>query len=191
MAVKCMTPAVRAIAMIVSAVSMLARQPADWSGTWISPGPENFQVLRNVHQTAHGWDSFVESMQQTRGYTIVVIQNASEITVTFPGGGRNLLSEPAYAFADEPRSAVENRGDYWINHVTSARRVGESIELSSTTFSGWWKNGDPAAAKAKPTDFRSRLTLAPGARENQLVLHATLSDEKGEVEYRQTFTRQP
>jgi hypothetical protein len=66
-----------------------------------------------------------------------------------------------------------------------ARWVGESLELSSTSSTGWWKNGTPEEAGPGPTDFRMRLAFTRGTSDNdELLLRVTLSDEKGELDYR-------
>src|SRR5262245_3045421 len=128
-----------ALALVAAAsIASAARQTVDWSGDWISRDQRDVVIIRNVHGTAHGWDSFVERLRQTRAYSITVAQTPGEVTVTFPGGASNMLTAPGFAFGAEPRSTVSNRGDWWTKAVTSARWSDGSLELSAMMFSGWW-----------------------------------------------------
>lgn len=166
-------------------------QPVDWTGGWTSANGQDVQVMRNTHGsgTARGWNAFVEMLALPREYVITIAQSADEIVVSFPSGASNMLTIPGFAIDPAPRVKVVNRGDWWTKHVTSGRWVGTSLELTSTTFSGWWKNSEPDRAEPKPTDFRMRLTLTPGLDANELKLRVFVSDEKGELEYIQTFRR--
>jgi hypothetical protein len=174
-----------------SAAGPSASQAVDWSGAWTSRGGRDVEIRRNVHGTPRGWDTFAEMLARSRGYSIVVTQTATEVVVTFPRGASNMLTIPGFAFGTEPRATVVNRGEWWTKHMTLARWVDTSLELTSTTFSGWWKNAEPERAQPRATDYRIRLTLTPGVNRDQLLLRVMLSDEKGELEYVQAFYRQP
>ena len=166
-------------------------QETNWSGTWTSRSGRDVEILRNVHGTARGWDGFVEALSATRGYSIAISQTATDVVVTFPGGAGNMLTIPGFPVAAESSAKVVNRGEWWTKHVTAGRWVGGALELTSTTFSGWWRNVPPDRAQPRPTDFRMRLTFSTGASPDQLFLRVLLSDEKGELEYLQTFYREP
>jgi hypothetical protein len=95
------------------------------------------------------------------------------------------------SIAPEPTIRVVNRGDWWTKHVTSAQSTADTLELACTSFSGWWRSGGPDDAKPRATDFRRRFVLTRGSDPAQLLLRVYVADEKGELEYVQTFRREP
>jgi hypothetical protein len=181
------------VIVAASALDASSAQTIDWTGTWTSRNGQDVDILRHVPGTgtARGWNGFAEALARTRDYIIVITQTLTEVVVTFPGGASNMLTTPGFAFGAESRLTVVTRGEWWTKHITSAHWVGRSLELSSTSFSGWWSNSEPNTAQPRPTDFRKRLTLIPGSEPDELLLRVQVSDEKGELEYLQKFYRAP
>ncbi|MGE3274638.1 MAG: hypothetical protein AB7O67_05970 [Vicinamibacterales bacterium] len=176
-------------ASVLCASTALVAQALDRSGTWTSSGGD-VEIVRNVHRTPRGWDGTVEALERARDYTLTIEQSDDGVIVAFPGGSRHMLTMPVYPFG-ESRTTVEDGGDFWTKHVTSARWTGEALELQATTFSGWWKDAPPEAVSGSPEQLDMRLVLAAGATPEDIVMRATLKDEKGEVEYVQRFKRAP
>jgi hypothetical protein len=179
-----------AVVLLSAVAESSARQTSDWSGRWTSQSGQDVRVIRNVHGTgsARGWDTYVDALKASRDYLLSIEPTATGVAVMFPGGDKNMLTTPPFAFG-EGRETVVNRGDWWTKHVASARWIGAALELDSLSFSGWWKNGGPEAAQPKPTDYRKRLTLNAGPSSDELLLRVELADEKGVLVYEQTFTR--
>ena len=100
-----------------------------------------------------------------------------------------MLTLPKSRLDSESSIRVVNRGEWWTKYVTSAHFASGVLDVTSTTFTGWWRDGNPGAAKPKATDFKRHFTLTPGSQPDQLVLRIHLADEKGEVEYVRGCTR--
>ena len=165
---------------------LLAQQPPDFSGAWTS---NQVVVLRNDHTTPWGWDQLAENLTRARTYLVTIDQMRDEVTMTFPGGSNNILTTAASLVGAEARTTVTNRGDWWMKDVVSAHWAGASLEISSTTSTGWWKTVTPDRAEPQVTDFKKRFTMQLNADAGELSLRALLVDEKGELEYVQVFHR--
>ena len=163
-------------------------QSGDWSGTWTSKGLP-VRVLRNVHLTARGWDQTAENLIGAQNYTITIRSAADRMLLTFPGGANNMLTTDV-AIDGLPHTSVDDKGDWWVKRVTTAREQGPSLDVTSTTSSGW-KSTRPEKTEPAATDFKKHLVLEIDSATGELLLHVTLGDEKGELEYVQRFRRVP
>ncbi|MEZ5288406.1 MAG: hypothetical protein R2712_27090 [Vicinamibacterales bacterium] len=187
------TPLVLATIFLLHIVVPPALQPPNWSGTWTSRPAEDVEVIRLTPGTgaARGWRPFIEALTRKPLYEIAVTQEADQVVIAFPGGETNMLTVPGFAMAAAPSDHVVDRGEWWTNSRTMAEWTGATLELTATTYTGWWRSAAPADVQPRPTDFHMRFVLSQGEVPDELVLHATLTDEKGEVEYRQRFRRAP
>ena len=184
-----------AVASLVAAIQIggaSGQKHHHWSGSWTSRGDRDVAVVRIVpgSGSASGWSGFVEALLATRDYRIEIAHTAESVAIVFPGGSSNMLTLPETPLDAGSGSRVVNRGDWWTKYVTSAHFAGGVLDVASTTFTGWWRDGGPDAAKPKATDYRRRLTLTQGSHPDQLVLRVHLADEKGEVQYIQNFRRE-
>jgi uncharacterized protein (TIGR02246 family) len=168
------------------------RDPSNWSGGWTSRGDRDVEIvsIRPGSGSARGWNGFVEALLATRAYRIDISHTVDRVAIAFPGGSSNMLTLPETPLDTEPSIRVVDHGEWWTKYVSSARIAEGVVEVAATTFSGWWREGGPDRAKPKATDYRRHYTLAPGSHPDQLALRVHLSDEKGEVEYLQTFRRE-
>jgi hypothetical protein len=174
---------------VACTIGTTAAEAPAWSGAWVSHSGD-VVVVRNVHATAEGWDHVAQNLKQASRYTIAITQTANEIAISFPTGSNNILTVSACAIGADPCSIVSDHGDWWVKEVVVARWVNAALQLTSTTASGWWKDVEPDRAPSRITDFRKQLTLRPGSGPDQLLLRVVLGDEKGELEYVQTFVRE-
>lgn len=183
-------PALALVLTALTSLPTLGAQTSNWAGSWTSQPDRDVEVIRIQPGTgtARGWNGFVDALIRQRDYRIEITQADDDVAIAFPGGAANMLSVPAFTI-DRPVSHVVNRGEWWTQQRTTARWVDRELELAATTFSGWWRTSTPDQAQPKPTDFRQRVLLTQGGTPDELVLRATLTDEKGEVEYVQRFHR--
>jgi hypothetical protein len=177
----------------VGAAAVFTSQPRDWSGHWTTRGPQDIEIVRLAPGTgtARGWNGFVEALlAASKGYRIIIEQTADHVAIAFPGGASNMLTLDM-PLGRESSARVVDRGDWWTKHVASARLIDGALDLRSTTFNGWWRNGRPEDAQPRITDFRRHVVLRSGPDDDHLLLRVQLADEKGEVEYVQRFRRAP
>lgn len=179
------------LAVFIAVVGVATAQPAGLSGTWTSRGGGDVEIVRMAtgSGTARGWSGLAEGLRTSRDYRIVITQTGDRIAISFPGGATNMLSVDETPLGSGAR--VVDRGDWWTKHLSNVRATDEALELASTTFSGWWRNGGPENAKPNVTDFKRHYTLTRGREPDQLLLRVHVADEKGELEYVQTFRREP
>jgi hypothetical protein len=175
---------------VVAFVLIALFQTAAWSGEWTSDGA-HVSIVRNVHSTPHGWDQTAENLTQSAAYRIAIAQTDASVAIDFPRGAGNILTIPPCVVGAEPQTIVTNRGSWWTKTVVSAQWIGPELEIVSVVSSGWWKDGTPDQARQKLGDFQKRVRLVPGKGVDDLSIHVSVADEKGELEYVQTFRRQP
>ena len=142
----------------------------------------------HVHITPGGWGQFAVN-QARSGLSITVAQTSEAFTVTFPGGAHHLLTTSVPAAGPSPHTTVVDKGEWWVKYLTAAHWSASSVELTSTTSTGWWRSADPESASGRATDFEKRIALTLDPDANHLSLRVTLSDEKGQLEYVQRLRR--
>ncbi len=64
------------------------------------------------------------------------------------------------------------------------------MDLRARRLTGWWKTSTPDAAASTETETGTVVRLRADTARSELIVETTLSDEKGEVTYRQVFSRQ-
>jgi len=160
----------------------------DFSGHWQS-SPARLQVGRIVHRIPDGWDRYIEGVRSIKDYRVEIRQTGDEIAVVFPGGANNFLSVPPFPIGSSPRSSVENLGASWRKTTCRGWWDGGLLSLTATRQADRWADSDPATAKPQETDLISQHVLRLDAARTQLTMETTVSDEKGEAQYQQVFSR--
>ena len=180
-----------AVALAVLTAQASAQQaPTDFGGTWTYDASSGeFVLLRDVPRVFNGWGGQVRRAREAAGYTIVIGQTIEAVSIVFPGGAANFLSRPPFLLNGESHTTVQNRGDWWTKFTTQASWNNQRLTLRARSLNGWWRDSAPAEVTTQEaqTDTVFELALDPGG--TKLTMTTTLSDEKGEAQYRQVFSR--
>jgi hypothetical protein len=184
-------PVASAVALLLilgwSPASASAQATPDFSGTW-SHIPDRFVVVRNVPRDGRGgWSGHLRLGEQP-DYVVTIAQTRDSIALTFPSGGGNFLTRPPFALDGREQTVIVDRGDFWTKHVQKSDREGDRLRLKAVAFAGWWRESDPETVTSQPTELGSVFVLSM-SDDGLLTIDTTVSDEKGEAEYRQVFAR--
>jgi hypothetical protein len=112
------------------------------------------------------------------------------VEIIHPGGSGSFMNAGAYALNGDKTTTIKDLGDWWIKTVTRAVRDAENMVLTARRLTDWWKATNPADVGSQETETDTILVLSLAKARAELVIDTTLSDEKGQVTYRQVFTRQ-
>jgi hypothetical protein len=161
----------------------------DWTGD-----TTRFEIIRHVRATPYGWDGFLAGLSQHRPYKITVFQNDESLDITFPGGPNSILNTKPYKSKHETLQAdgssvltTHDAGSFWTQRVNTAMWQGATLKREIIQEADWWSVRKPEANLHEDATVIYLLRLNHGGAE--LTLDTTLIDEKGELEYRQVFTR--
>ena len=168
----------------------IAAHAQDLSGSWVA-SPDDFEVVRNVvRETPRGWSGLLEGIAGTANYRIQVEQDATAASVSFPGGPKNILSSPRIVLDGQPHAEVVDHRDFWEKFVSAGSVDGQRLRLRTTRLTGW-SSVDPGTVDSQHTQLVTDFVLSLDPLRDTLTLRVIVSDEKGEAEYQQTFSRAP
>ena len=177
------------LAAFMFAVSTSTAQAVpDFSGTWTADA-DRVVVLRRVDLTPNGWGNMLEGLRRYRPYTVKITQSSGTLDIDFPPGANSFLKADAYALDGTKSIRVRDMGEYWRKLITQANWDGIALTLRSTHQVDWWNNAKPDEVVRQDTQIDAVFVLRLDQGGTQLVLETSLSDEKGQAQYRMVFTK--
>jgi hypothetical protein len=186
------TLATRATACVVALMawwSVAAAQTIpDFSGTWTAD-PDRAVLLRRVDITSNGWGNVLDGLRRYRPYTLKISQSSGALDIDFPQGANTFLKADPYALNGAKTTHVRDMGEYWRKLVTEATWDGSALTLKATRQVDWWTKARPEDVVRQDTQLGTVYVLKLEQGGAQLVVETTLSDEKGQAQYRMVFTK--
>jgi hypothetical protein len=174
------------LSMAAFPITARAQRVDDLSGIWRTD-PGRTQTLRRVDRGAAHWGPIPYSTTE-HPYTIRIVEGSDTIEITYPGGTGNFMNVGAYSFGPDVTS-VRNFGEWWAKTLMHAERNEDGVVLRARRLMDWWKDASPADVTAQEAETDTEVVLRLTADRSGLVVDTTLSDEKGQVTYRQVFSR--
>ena len=177
------------LAIFILAWSIASAQTIpDFSGTWTTD-PARAVLLRRVDTTLNGWGNVLEGLRRYQPYTLRITQSSAALDIEFPQGTNTFLKTDPYALEGGKTTNVRDSGEYWRKTVTEAKWDGTALTLRATRQVDWWKRARPDEVVHQDTELGTVYALKLEQGGAQLVVETTLTDEKGQAQYRMVFTK--
>jgi hypothetical protein len=180
--------ALTAVMLLAMAAAIRAQSIPDFSGSWVRD-PARDVMLHRVDRVPHGWGPIPYTTGK-QPFIVVIVQNTQQVNLAFPGGWNNFMNlRDAYQLDGKDVTTVRDLGQWWEKTVSRSTWDGGTLTLKAIRLIDWWKSTQPSEVTQQitETDTIFHLNLNPG--QSELTIETTLSDEKGEVTYRQVFTK--
>lgn len=147
--------------MLILPFSAYGQKLPDLSGTW------------TVEQSRNETSQIVSRSDQRRGYTLVIVQTATELTLSLPR-----VPAETYQFNGSEKVFVHDYGDWWTKYRTLLKWDGSTLILKSVTLTGWWKDARPEDVSSQPTQLETTRTLKLSVNGEHMTMETLAVDEK-------------